>query len=204
MQQSITDGNPKILHRHVEEADIFLDYISKAKASPLKLSCNKQTGQSAEFRSVEFLSHAAANNISQSYNGALVPNTGQAFGLNGSTFSTGERCQDGRGKGCGFVQLVERSSAENSINQLNGTVVGKQTVHLSWGENPGNKQAFSDELYMRNESQCVSGLPKSEMDIFGPVKAIGDELRLFHLELEPDKEKTQLDAIVYKKAMATC
>ncbi|KAI5394401.1 hypothetical protein KIW84_061185 [Lathyrus oleraceus] len=35
------------------------------------------------------------------------------------------------GKGCGFVQLADRG--------LNGTVIGKQTVRLSWGRSPGNK-----------------------------------------------------------------
>ncbi|KAL6513413.1 hypothetical protein OROGR_020899 [Orobanche gracilis] len=258
MLQSITDANPKILHRHVGTPYILLDLVSKAKARSLKLGCNKQTGQPEDLRSVEFLSHAAANKISQSYNGTLVPNTDQAFPLNGSTVSTGERSQDVRGaevvvdaktggprgsgfvrfggeneksrimtemngqycsrpmgigvatpkkpsmsqqqyslhvgaaancaftqgsqsdddtsnttvfvggldfdvgdkevrhtscqfgedvsvkvpigKGCGFVQFAEETSAENSINQLSGTVVGKQTVCLSWGRNPGNKQ----------------------------------------------------------------
>ncbi|KAL8116215.1 polyadenylate-binding protein RBP47-like isoform X2 [Apium graveolens] len=44
------------------------------------------------------------------------------------------------GKGCGFVQFADRTSAEVSIEQLNGTVIGKQTVRLSWGRSPGNKQ----------------------------------------------------------------
>ncbi|KAM7479207.1 hypothetical protein LguiA_027420 [Lonicera macranthoides] len=44
------------------------------------------------------------------------------------------------GKGCGFVQFTIRSSAEEAISQLNGSVIGKQTVRLSWGRNPGNKQ----------------------------------------------------------------
>ncbi|KAL6570349.1 hypothetical protein OROMI_014863 [Orobanche minor] len=271
MLQSITDANPKILHRHVGAADLLLDYVCKAKARSLKLSCNKQTGQPDELRSVEFLSHAAANNISQSYNATLVPNTDHAFPLNGSTFSTGERSQDVRdaevvvdaktgrregsvfvrfggeneksrimtemngqycsrpmgicvatpkkpsmpqqqyslqigaaancaftqgsqsdddtsnttvfvggldfdvgdkevrhtfsqfgedvsvkipiGKGCGFVQFVERTIPENSINQLSGTVVGKQTVCLSWGRNPGNKQKGSGFVRLGDENE---------------------------------------------------
>ncbi|CAN8302808.1 unnamed protein product [Cochlearia groenlandica] len=44
------------------------------------------------------------------------------------------------GKGCGFVQFVKRQDAEEALEKLNGTVIGKQTVRLSWGRNPSNKQ----------------------------------------------------------------
>ncbi|KAG8632584.1 polyadenylate-binding protein RBP47 [Manihot esculenta] len=48
------------------------------------------------------------------------------------------------GKGCGFVQFGNRSNAEEALQKLNGTVIGKQTVRLSWGRNPANKQFRSD------------------------------------------------------------
>ncbi|XP_010461546.1 PREDICTED: polyadenylate-binding protein RBP47C-like [Camelina sativa] len=44
------------------------------------------------------------------------------------------------GKGCGFVQFVNRPNAEEALEKLNGTVIGKQTVRLSWGHSPANKQ----------------------------------------------------------------
>ncbi|CAF2097886.1 BnaA05g16080D [Brassica napus] len=47
------------------------------------------------------------------------------------------------GKGCGFVQFGNRQSAEEAIGSLNGTVIGKNTVRLSWGRSP-NKQWRSD------------------------------------------------------------
>jgi len=47
------------------------------------------------------------------------------------------------GKGCGFVQFANRQSAEEAIGNLNGTVIGKNTVRLSWGRSP-NKQWRSD------------------------------------------------------------
>ncbi|KAK7319842.1 hypothetical protein RJT34_04570 [Clitoria ternatea] len=48
------------------------------------------------------------------------------------------------GKGCGFVQFADRKNAEEAIQELNGTVIGKQTVRLSWGRSPGNKHWRAD------------------------------------------------------------
>ncbi|KAG6398695.1 hypothetical protein SASPL_140162 [Salvia splendens] len=46
------------------------------------------------------------------------------------------------GKGCGFVQFASRTDAEEALQKLSGTTIGKQTVRLSWGRNPANKQAI--------------------------------------------------------------
>ncbi|XP_071733262.1 polyadenylate-binding protein RBP47C'-like isoform X1 [Rutidosis leptorrhynchoides] len=48
------------------------------------------------------------------------------------------------GKGCGFVQFANRNNAEEALQKLNGTTIGKQTVRLSWGRNPANKQLRND------------------------------------------------------------
>lgn len=48
------------------------------------------------------------------------------------------------GKGCGFVQFANKNNAEEALQKLNGTVIGKQTVRLSWGRNPANKQFRGD------------------------------------------------------------
>ncbi|XP_076942127.1 polyadenylate-binding protein RBP47-like [Bidens hawaiensis] len=47
------------------------------------------------------------------------------------------------GKGCGFVQFSSRSSAEDAIQNMHGTVVGKQTVRISWGKTPANRQRMN-------------------------------------------------------------
>lgn len=41
-----------------------------------------------------------------------------------------------------YLFLCTRSSAEEAIQRLNGTVIGKQTVRLSWGRTPVNKQVI--------------------------------------------------------------
>nr|KAJ0195637.1 hypothetical protein LSAT_V11C700349050 [Lactuca sativa] len=44
------------------------------------------------------------------------------------------------GKRCGFVQFADRSCAEEALRMLQGTQFGGQTVRLSWGRSPSNKQ----------------------------------------------------------------
>ncbi|XP_047952722.1 polyadenylate-binding protein RBP47B'-like [Salvia hispanica] len=44
-------------------------------------------------------------------------------------------------KGCGFVQFAARTSAEESIQRMQGTVIGQQVVRLFWGKgSPTAKQ----------------------------------------------------------------
>ncbi|KAM3239072.1 polyadenylate-binding protein RBP45 [Capsicum annuum] len=44
------------------------------------------------------------------------------------------------GKRCGFVQFADRSCAEEALRALSGTQLGGQTIRLSWGRSPSNKQ----------------------------------------------------------------
>ncbi|KAL1560105.1 Polyadenylate-binding protein rbp45, variant 2 [Salvia divinorum] len=48
------------------------------------------------------------------------------------------------GKRCGFVQYAERSCAEDALRILNGTLLGGQSIRLSWGRSPSNKQPQVD------------------------------------------------------------
>ncbi|KAL8527523.1 hypothetical protein ACS0TY_005389 [Phlomoides rotata] len=43
-------------------------------------------------------------------------------------------------KGCGFVQFAARTYAEESIQRMQGAVIGQQIVRLSWGRSPTAKQ----------------------------------------------------------------
>ncbi|OLL24868.1 putative RNA-binding protein [Neolecta irregularis DAH-3] len=42
------------------------------------------------------------------------------------------------GKGCGFVQFVQRHAAEAAINQMQGYPIGSSRVRLSWGRSQSN------------------------------------------------------------------
>lgn len=45
------------------------------------------------------------------------------------------------GKGCGFVQYVERSVAERAMAQMHGQVIGNGPVRISWGRSSGSRGA---------------------------------------------------------------
>lgn len=49
------------------------------------------------------------------------------------------------GKRCGFVQFVNRANAEQAISMLNGTQLGGQSIRLSWGRSPANKQSPQEQ-----------------------------------------------------------
>ena len=60
----------------------------------IKIIRNKITGQPEGYGFVEFVSHAAAERILQSYNGTQMPGTEQTFRLNWASFGIGERRPD--------------------------------------------------------------------------------------------------------------
>ncbi|KAF6168053.1 hypothetical protein GIB67_011438 [Kingdonia uniflora] len=47
------------------------------------------------------------------------------------------------GKRCGFVQFANRACAEEALLMLQGTLLGGQSIRLSWGRSPSNKQEAS-------------------------------------------------------------
>ena len=50
--------------------------------------------------------------------------------------------------------LICRKDAENAMNMLNATVIGKQTVRLSWGRSQGNKQVIPRVKYPLPIKDC--------------------------------------------------
>uniref|UniRef100_A0A7N2M7P1 RRM domain-containing protein n=2 Tax=Quercus TaxID=3511 RepID=A0A7N2M7P1_QUELO len=49
------------------------------------------------------------------------------------------------GKRCGFVQFANRACAEQALALMNGTQLGGQSIRLSWGRSPSNKQTQPDQ-----------------------------------------------------------
>ncbi|GAX81410.1 hypothetical protein CEUSTIGMA_g8840.t1 [Chlamydomonas eustigma] len=48
-----------------------------------------------------------------------------------------------QGKGCGFVQFLERRAAEQAMNEMNGTMIYGSSIRISWGRSskPGGVAA---------------------------------------------------------------
>jgi RNA recognition motif-containing protein len=53
------------------------------------------------------------------------------------------------GKQCGFVQFVNRPDAEEALQGLNGSTIGKQAVRLSWGRSPASKQVGTFDSFLK-------------------------------------------------------
>ncbi|KAH9548561.1 hypothetical protein CY35_11G093700 [Sphagnum magellanicum] len=73
------------------------------------------------------------------------------------------------GKGCGFVQFTHRANAEDALQRLQGTVIGAQSVRLSWGRSPVNKQVTND----RQAALAGWGQPQQDPNQWNDGNGIG-------------------------------
>ncbi|KQJ84715.1 hypothetical protein BRADI_5g22410v3 [Brachypodium distachyon] len=71
------------------------------------------------------------------------------------------------GKRCGFVQFVNRPSAEQALQMLQGTPIGGQNVRLSWGRSPSNKQAQESSQWGANAGAGYYGGYGQGYDAYG-------------------------------------
>ncbi|PON59041.1 Splicing factor-like protein [Parasponia andersonii] len=78
----------------VDENYLNTCFAHTGEVISIKIIRNKITGQPEGYGFVEFVSHAAAERILQSYNGTQMPGTEQTFRLNWASFGIGERRPD--------------------------------------------------------------------------------------------------------------
>lgn len=157
----------------MDEAYLQSCFAQTGEVISVKLIRNKQTGQSERFGFIEFLSHAAAEKVLQSYNGSIMPNTEQPFRLNWASFSTGERRPDsgsdlsifvgdlasdvtdtilhetfaskyssvkgakvvidsntGRSKGYGFVRFGDENERSRAMTEMNGAYCSSRPMRI--------------------------------------------------------------------------
>lgn len=93
-------------------------FFHTGELASVKVIRNKQTGQSEGYGFLEFRSRAAAENVLQTYNGTLIPNTEQHFRLNWATLGTGEKRTDDSGD---FTIFVGDLAADVTDYQLQET-----------------------------------------------------------------------------------
>ncbi|KAJ6801973.1 uncharacterized protein M6B38_192880 [Iris pallida] len=78
----------------VEESYLQGCFSHTGEVISIKIIRNKITGQPEGYGFIEFVSHAAAERILQTYNGVQMPGTEHTFRLNWASFGIGERRAD--------------------------------------------------------------------------------------------------------------
>ncbi|KAG6679282.1 hypothetical protein I3842_14G122700 [Carya illinoinensis] len=78
----------------VDESYLHSCFAHTGEVVSIKIIRNKITGQPEGYGFVEFVSHAAAERILQTYNGTQMPGTEQTFRLNWASFGIGEKRPD--------------------------------------------------------------------------------------------------------------
>ncbi|XP_058097053.1 polyadenylate-binding protein RBP47-like [Magnolia sinica] len=115
------------------------------KSSGFQQAYSSQGGYAANGANAQGFQSDSDPNNTTIFVGGLDPNASdedlrQAFSQYGEVVSV----KIPIGKGCGFVQFAQRNNAEEALQKLNGAVIGKHTIRLSWGRNPANKQPRAD------------------------------------------------------------
>ncbi|KAG6487789.1 hypothetical protein ZIOFF_056396 [Zingiber officinale] len=78
----------------MDENYLYGCFAHTGEVVSVKVIRNKQTGQSEGYGFIEFITHAAAERVLQTYNGQMMPNIEQTFRLNWATCGAGERRGD--------------------------------------------------------------------------------------------------------------
>lgn len=61
-----------------------------------------------------------------------------------------------------FWFLLARNNAEEALQKLNGAVIGKQSIRLSWGRNPANKQVNRLLTILKTQNVGDSAYPLTQ------------------------------------------
>ncbi|KAH9803616.1 polyadenylate-binding protein RBP45C [Citrus sinensis] len=162
-----------------------------------KVIRNKQTNFSEGYGFIEFVSHAAAERVLQTFNGTQMPSTEQNFRLNWATYGAGERRQDdgpdftifvgdlaadvtdyvlqetfravyssvkgakvvtdrttGRSKGYGFVRFGDESEQLRSMTEMNGVLCSTRPMRIGPA---ATKKAATGQQYQKATYQNTQG-----------------------------------------------
>ena len=84
----------------------------------VKVIRNKQTGASEGYGFVEFLTHAIAEKVLQTYAGVMMPNAEQPFRLNWETFSMGDKRADNGSDLSIFVGDLAADVTDTMLHEL--------------------------------------------------------------------------------------
>mmetsp|Transcript_5382 Transcript_5382/g.11823 ORF Transcript_5382/g.11823 Transcript_5382/m.11823 type:complete len:327 (-) Transcript_5382:2030-3010(-) len=72
-----------------------------------------------------------------------------------------------QGKGCGFVQFVDRRAAEVAMSEMSGAIIGNSAVRISWGR-ASNKPGHAGGTYPAASSYGATSYPAYSMYPYDP------------------------------------
>jgi hypothetical protein len=77
-----------------------------------------------------------------------------------------------QGKGCGFVQFVNRADAEAAMAEMNGQVIGSSAIRISWGRSTSRAAALQQQLRPGvlgafGATGFPAGFPGAGLDAYG-------------------------------------
>jgi hypothetical protein len=77
-----------------------------------------------------------------------------------------------QGKGCGFVQFVNRADAEAAMAEMNGQVIGNSAIRISWGRSTSRAAALQQQLRPGmlgafGAAGFPAGFPGAGLDAYG-------------------------------------
>ncbi|TMX04441.1 hypothetical protein EJD97_008856 [Solanum chilense] len=198
----------------MDESYLSTCFFHTGELVSAKVIRNKQSGQSEGYGFLEFRSHAAAETVLQTYNGALMPNVEQNFRMNWASLGAGERRDDspeytifvgdlaadvtdyvlqetfkpvyssvkgakvvtdritGRTKGYGFVKFSDESEQLRAMTEMNGVLCSSRPMRIGPAANKKpmgtpqkatyqNPQATQGESDPNNTTIFVGGLDPS-------------------------------------------
>ncbi|CAH9082312.1 unnamed protein product [Cuscuta europaea] len=82
------------------------------------------------------------------------------------------------GKRCGFVQFADRNVAEEALLNLNGSQLGGQSIRLSWGRSPSNRQPEQNQW--NNNSGHYGYTPGYESYGYPPATAAAQDPNMYY------------------------
>ncbi|KAF5478888.1 hypothetical protein F2P56_005413 [Juglans regia] len=181
----------------MEENYLLTCFTHTGEVVSAKVIRNKQTGVSDGYGFIEFVSHAAADRVLQTYNGTLMPSTEQNFRLNWATLGAGERRQEdgpdhtvfvgdlaadvtdyllqetfkavyksvkgakvvtdrttGRSKGYGFVRFGDESEQLRSMTEMNGQYCSTRPMRIGPA---ATKKPVGGQQYQKPTYQNTQG-----------------------------------------------
>jgi RNA recognition motif-containing protein len=97
------------------------------------------------------------------------------------------------GKGCGFVQYVTRSSAEQAIERMNGFLIGTSRIRLSWGRSQADKLTNNQQELTSPSTFSSTTSSSNSMHLLGSFRPLSPPSSFSQQDIFRTTIKNELD-----------